>query len=314
MTSLPVKGVFAAVLLSRNDDGSLDEDALQSQLAFLISHGIRNVAVNGATSEYCQTTAVELKRCLEIVGGVFPPHTSTLCGVGAACLRDSLRLGEIAAEAGVLGLLVPPPYFFAYTQGDVFAFAEAVALRLPLPQLLYNLPQFTTGFEAGTTLDLIREFGNIVGIKDSSGSLETLRALAGEHSGASKMIGNDGVLAQGLVEGICDGVVSGVASVLPELIQALFTNPPASAAFVTATEHLKTFISHLEALPTPWGLKAIAEERGIARAVYQLPASPQRGAADPRPAGMVSGVGTAFECSAMRGTIQLTFRERTAAC
>jgi 4-hydroxy-tetrahydrodipicolinate synthase len=273
---MPVKGIFAAVLLSRKEDGSLEEEALQSQLEFLIANGIRNFAVNGATSEYCQTTPAELKRCLQIATEVLPAHTSILCGVGAACLRDTLVLGQIAGEAGVRGLLVPPPFFFPYTQTDVFAFAEAVATRLPVPQLLYHLPQFTSGFETGTTLDLVRRFNNIIGIKDSSGSLETLRALAREQATASKVVGNDGVLAQGLAEGICDGVVSGVAAVVPELVRALFAHPPASPAFVIAAEHLKMFISHIEMLPTPWGLKAIAEERAIAPAVYPLPVSPQR--------------------------------------
>ncbi|GGG62791.1 hypothetical protein GCM10011585_00270 [Edaphobacter dinghuensis] len=149
-------------------------------------------------------------------------------------------------------------------------------MRLPLPQLLYNLPQFTTGFEPATTLDLIRRCSNVIGMKDSSGSLKTLRLLARESIDTSRIIGNDGVLAQGLIEGICDGVVSGVACVLPEIIQPLFAHPPASPAFLSAADSLREVISHIDVLPAPWGLKVIAEERGIAQAVYPLPLSRER--------------------------------------
>lgn len=276
MEDLSIRGVFAALLLSRDRDGSLIEPALANQLEFLLSRGIRNFAFNGATSEYCQATPAELSRCLQISKTILPSDASILCGIGAASLRDTLKLGEIAIRAEVLGLLVPAPHFFPYSQSDLVAFVEAVAVRLPLPQLLYNLPQFTTGFEPATALDLVRRCSNIVGTKDSSGSLDTLRLLTRETTDTSRIIGNDGVLAQALLEDICNGVVSGVACVLPEIIQALFAHPPASPSFTSAADHLREIISHINVLPTPWGLKVLAEERGITQAVYPLPLSRER--------------------------------------
>jgi len=276
VNTFSVRGIFAAVLLSRTPSGALDEAGLTAQLEFLLSQGVCNFALNGATSEYCQTTPDELRNCLRIAKNILPGDASLLCGVGSSCLRDTLQLGKIAVEASVQGVLVPGPHFFPYTQGDLAAFAESVASHLPVPQLLYNLPQFTTGFQAGTTLELIDRCENIIGIKDSSGSLDTVRELTRKASGASRIIGNDGVLAQALSENVCDGVVSGVACVLPEVIQALFANPPGSPSFTVAANHLKEFIAHIDVLPTPWGLKAIAEERGITRAVYPLPLSPVR--------------------------------------
>lgn len=276
MKDLSIRGVFAALLLSRDRDGSLVESALVNQLEFLLARGIRNFAFNGATSEYCQATPAELSRCLQIAKTVLPSDASILCGIGASCLPNTLKLGEIAIRADVLGLLIPAPHFFPYSQSDLVAFVEAVAVRFPLPQLLYNLPQFTTGFEPATTLDLVRRCSNVIGTKDSSGSLDTLRLLTHESTGASRIIGNDSVLAECLVEGICDGVVSGVACVLPEVIQALFAHPPASPSFTSAADHLREIISHINVLPTPWGLKVLAEERGITQAVYPLPLSRER--------------------------------------
>lgn len=271
-----IHGVFAAVLLSRSKDGSLVEPALVNQLEFLLSSGIRSFAFNGATSEYCQTTPAELRRCLEIARSVLPSDTAVLCGVGTACLRDSLILGDIAVQAGVHGLLVPAPHFFPYTQSDLIAFVETLAVQLPLPQLLYNLPQFTTGFEPATTLDLVHRCSNIIGVKDSSGSLDTIRLLTQEATSATRIIGNDSVLAQGLKENVCDGVVSGVACVLPEVIQTLFAHPSSAPSFTAAADHLREFIAHIDVLPTPWGLKVIAEERGITQAIYPFPLSHER--------------------------------------
>jgi 4-hydroxy-tetrahydrodipicolinate synthase len=84
------------------------------------------------------------------------------------------------------------------------------------------------------------------------------------------------VLAQALAENVCDGVVSGVACVLPEVIQALFANRNGDEGFQIAASQLSQFIAKIDALPVPWGLKAIAEARGIAPAAYLQGVSTQR--------------------------------------
>jgi hypothetical protein len=58
-----------------------------------------------------------------------------------------------------------------------------------------------------------------------------------------------------------------VNCVLPEAIQALLANRPGDGGFHAAAGQLSEFIARLDALPAPWGLKAIAEARGIAPAI-----------------------------------------------
>jgi 4-hydroxy-tetrahydrodipicolinate synthase len=145
--------------------------------------------------------------------------------------------------------------------------------------LLYNLPQFTSAIAPQTTLQLIREHGNIVGIKDSSGSLETLRLLTAEGVDCCRIIGSDTALGNALEEGVCDGVVSGVACVLPELIQRVFAtgiSAPGSVEFRAANDHLEALIEEINVLPVPWGLKVVSEERQLGPAKFALPIAPER--------------------------------------
>lgn len=276
MTNLLTHGVYAAVLLPRDPQGRLDEAAMLRQLEFLCAYGIQNFAINGATGEYTSTSLDEVRRSLELAKSVLPADANILCGVGAGAFRETLALGALAVEAKITGLLAPAPYFFPYSQEDLVAFIRALAAAVPLPILLYNLPQFTTGFETVTAMELIKTCDGVAGIKDSSGSLDTVRKLTQNAIPASRIIGNDGALAQALAEGICDGVVSGVSCVAPELILPLFANRPNSAAFQQTAERLRQFIAKIDALPTPWGLKVIAEARGIAKAAYALPLSAER--------------------------------------
>jgi dihydrodipicolinate synthase/N-acetylneuraminate lyase len=75
---------------------------------------------------------------------------------------------------------------------------------------------------------------------------------------------------------ICEGVISGVAGVMPELILSLFQNLPETNEFLRAARLLDEFIQHVDAFPTPGGLKWISEFRGIAPADFSQPLSPCR--------------------------------------
>jgi 4-hydroxy-tetrahydrodipicolinate synthase len=171
------------------------------------------------------------------------------------------------------------PYFFPYAQTDLAAFCRKVAVAVETPILLYNLPQFTSPLEPETSVRLIQECETIVGIKDSSGSLDTLRMLTERGIPSRRMVGNDGILAQALREKVADGVISGVACALPELIQQIFDlgmEQPPGAGFAELVSALDLFLKNIQDFPIPWGLKIVAEARGLGPADFSLPLSAER--------------------------------------
>jgi 4-hydroxy-tetrahydrodipicolinate synthase len=268
-----VQGVYAAVLVPRLPNGELNEVGFRAIVEFLREKGLSRLVVNGATSEYCLTTAPELARMLTICRDTQPPG-DVLCSIGAAGLAGCLELGRIAMDHGARALLLPMPYFFPYSQDDLYAFCAAAAGRLDAPVLLYNLPRFTTPIELQTVRCLMDAVPNIAGIKDSSGSLALLGGL---DSGACRIVGDDSVLVAALDAGLCDAVVSGVAGVLPELIAFLYDRRD-SPAYPRAVDLLTELIRHLSVFPVPWGLKLIAECRGITAAWFSQPLSATRSA------------------------------------
>jgi 4-hydroxy-tetrahydrodipicolinate synthase len=274
-----IQGTYAAVLTPRKDSGEIDEAAFRGLLEFLLGKGITGFAINGATGEFCLTSENELERMLNLAAETIRDRGSFLTGIGSPSADMSIRLGKVASRAGAAGLLLPMPYFFPYSQADLKAFSRAVAAQLDAPVLLYNLPQFTTGLEPQTSLELIRECENIVGIKDSSGSLDTLRLITETGTPAQRIIGNDEVLPTALQQELLDGVISGVACVLPELIARLYeagSTNPTDREFKRLSASLASFIEQIQPFPTPWGLKIIAEARGPLHATYPFPLAPER--------------------------------------
>ena len=270
-----ISGVYAAVLTPRARVGSLNVPAFEHQLRFLSKHNIQGFAINGATGEYPGTTVEELIALLASARRAVPSH-KLLCGIGASNLAGTLARGASAIDAGVQALLLPMPYFFPYEQADLIAYVSLVAEQLHASILLYNLPQFTSGLDPSSVLTLMQRHPNIIGVKDSSGSLETVRLLTEAMPGKTRMIGNDGVLAAALQEQLCDGVVSGVACALPELINELYRAQVGKEIWLSAKADLEELIRYLDLLPTPWGLKVVSAERGILRDEFALPLSRER--------------------------------------
>lgn len=267
--------VYAALLTPRDPNGDLDISSYRHQIAALNKNALTGYAINGATGEFTICSAQELERLLAETRDE-APQAQILCGIGANDLHGTVRLGRLAAAAGAKAALLPMPAFFPYRQDDLYAFASAVASEVDLPVLLYNLPQFTSGLHVETVLSLLSEHPNIIGIKDSSGSLDIVRAMTKAGLPSARLIGNDAALAAALDENVCDGVISGVACTLPELMTTLFTSHGDPALFTNSHKLLDEFIEQLGGMPTPWGLKVTSAARGYTRDTYPLPLSDQR--------------------------------------
>lgn len=277
MTKKNVSRVSAALLTPRRPDGSVDVTALGRLVRFLLSKGISSFAVNGATGEFCLTMPDELGIMLATVKEAGGDAAQILCGIGAPGSARAVELASIAQEHGVVTLLLPMPHFFPYQQEDLDLFCRVVAAATELPILLYNLPQFTSGLKSGTVRTLITEVPNIIGIKDSSGSLDILRDLTRHGVEACRIVGSDGVLPAAITEGICDGVISGIACVVPELLLGFYRDTPLEPVeFERNSRLLHEVVAQLSKFPTPWGLKWIAEARGIVNATFSQPVTAHR--------------------------------------
>jgi 4-hydroxy-tetrahydrodipicolinate synthase len=280
MIAKQFSGVHAALLTPRKADGTVDAPALTRLVQFLCARGISKFALNGATGEFPLTRPEDLEVALQTVLETSKGKAQTLCGIGGAGISTSRELAAIAQKGGAAGFLLPTPYFFRYQQEDLTAFCSEVAKATELPILLYNLPQFSTALTKETVRTLIENVPNIVGIKDSGGSLDILRDLTEHEIEACRIVGNDPTLRPALSEGVCDGIVSGIACVLPELIVRLYSQgqQASCAQFDDSWRQLREIATQLDSLPTPWALKWIAEARGIFDATFAQPVSDERAA------------------------------------
>ena len=274
-----IAGLFAAVATPIHQDGRIDFDTFDRLVEFLVEAGASGICIAGATGEYPHFETGDRKALIRRAAGRLPPDCALLVGIGAPSMRHAIELGEAALEAGSRALLLPMPMFFRYEQQDLEAFSAYVSRALRAPCLLYNLPDFTNGLAPATVLNLLRGEEYIVGIKDSSGQLENLRAFAQARDGHpwTLLVGDDRALRAGLQAG-WDGGISGVAGFCPELLVALYRSfiedrPDETARLQGLLDEL---ISHLGPFPTPWGIRIGLAARGIDTGPLPLPVTAER--------------------------------------
>lgn len=276
---VPVGGLFAAVPTPVQDDGRIDFHAFDRLVDFVVASGVTGICVTGATGEYPHFETADRKTIISRAAARLPRDRQLLVGIGAPTMRHAIELGEAAMAAGSRALLLPMPMFFRYEQQDLEAFCSRVSGALRAPCLLYNLPSFTNGLERSTIVNLLRTETHIVGIKDSSGDVGNLSALAQERGNGpwSLLVGDDRLLLAGMQAG-WDGAVSGVAGFCPELLVALHRTADGQQLDEAARLQglLDELISRLTVFPTPWGIRVGLAARGYPTGPLPLPVTAGR--------------------------------------
>jgi 4-hydroxy-tetrahydrodipicolinate synthase len=274
-----LSGLIAAVATPLTSDGTLDIPTFERIVTMLADAGVAGVCLGGATAEYPHTSREERIALIGQVARRVPEGTPFVVGVGAASPRDVVPLSRASFDAGATAVLLSMPLFFPYAQDDLDAFCRNAAAQAGGPLLLYDLPSFTTPLETSTILTLLEDVPGIVGIKDSSGNRERLKALVARRGDRPwrLIVGDDNVLAEGLAAG-WDGSISGVAGFCPELLVAL-TRAALERDTARAAElgtWLQELIAQISVFPTPWGIRIGLAARGIDTGPLPLPLSSRR--------------------------------------
>ena len=268
-----LSGAVAALLTPRFADGSIDQEGVERNLELVFSSGATGVVVCGGTGEYFDLSIDQRKLLFQQVVDAVRGRGKVICANGGARLADAVEVAEHALAIGCEALLLPPPHFFRYQQVDLQDFYREAAKRIKGPILIYNLAGFTSPLEPETTVGLLESVDNLVGVKDSSGSLATLELLQERDDlDVCRILGNDKVLVEALRRKLIDAVISGPAGIVPEIVTALFaTVGRPGGKFERLGELFDEAIRRLDEMPYPYALKLLAEKRDLFKAQLPFP-------------------------------------------
>lgn len=166
--------------------------------------------VAGSTGEAPLLDETEVVRLVELAREVSDDRL-VVAGTGAESTRATARLSVWAAEKGADGVLVRPPFYYreAMTSAVLRDHFLAVAEASPVPVILYNIPKYVpVPLTAELVAELLRH-ENVAGIKDSSGDMRTLGALAEACADRGELLVGAGThLYAGLELGAAGGILA----------------------------------------------------------------------------------------------------------
>ncbi len=221
------EGVVPALLTPFTQGGkSVDYDRAAGFAEFLAKRGIHGLFVCGTTGEGPLMTLDERKRLLETVVKAVGRKVKVIAHTGCFDTLSTVELTRHAQEAGAHAAGVFAPGFFGYDDEALKRHFKAVANSAKkLPILLYNIPGCAkNALSANLIVDLANSVDNIVGMKDSSGSIQHFNnVLIHAPNGFVAINGVDEYSMQALVAG-GSGIVASTANVLPELFLSIFNN------------------------------------------------------------------------------------------
>jgi 4-hydroxy-tetrahydrodipicolinate synthase len=273
-------GSLVAIATPMQEGGELDLPALRKLIDFHIANGTSGIVVVGTTGESPTVTADE--HCLLIKTAVehAADRLPVVAGTGANSTAEAIYFAEYAAEVGANCHLSVVPYYNKPTQEGLYQHFRAIAERVPLPMVLYNVPGRTMADLATETTLRLAEIPNIVGIKDATADLgrgsELIKALALAGHRDFAIYSGDDLTGLGLMLLGGHGVISVTANVAPKLM-AQMSAAALAGDVIAAREcnnrllglHRRLFVE-ANPIPTKWALA----EMGFIQNELRLPLVP----------------------------------------
>lgn len=225
--SFAVSGVNCAAATPLNADLSPDLGLFVEHCARLIRQGCHGIALLGTTGEANSFSVAERKTILEaaVKGGIAPDQL--IPGTGVAAGPETVELTRHALELGVNRVVMLPPFYYkgVSDEGVFAAYARVIEAigdsRLKI--ILYHIPQVSAVPLSHALIGrLIAAFpGIVVGIKDSSGDLANMQAIAAAHPGFAVLAGADPLLLPMLKSGGA-GCITATSNLIADSLRVVF--------------------------------------------------------------------------------------------
>jgi 4-hydroxy-tetrahydrodipicolinate synthase len=217
-------GTFTA-LVTPFRNGEVDVEALEGMVEFQIGHGVSGLVPCGTTGETPAMSEAEDRLVVETVVRVANGRAPIIAGTGSNSTDMAIKYTKMAQEEGADGSLQVAPYYNKPTQEGLYRHFAAIAESTELPLVLYNIPGRTGVTISAETTARLAEIPNIVGVKDSTLSMNIVAdviALCGEDF---DVLSGDDPMTLPLIALGGRGVISVASNVAPgavsEMVRAL---------------------------------------------------------------------------------------------
>jgi 4-hydroxy-tetrahydrodipicolinate synthase len=253
--------------------GSIDWDATERLIEFMISGGVEGLVVSGSTGEAATCTVEERRELWRFVRERAKGRAFVIAGTGTNSTADSIALTRIAEELDLDGAMLVTPFYNKPTPKGQIAHFETVARSTRLPIVVYNVPGRTATNTMPETLAKL-EAPNIVAVKEASGSLDQASAVRAR-TRLTLLSGDDSLTVPMVAVGAA-GVISVAGQVAPAEMRALTDHARAGRMAEAEAMHrrLQPLFKGLFLESNPGPVKFLLAAMGLIENELRLPLVP----------------------------------------
>ncbi len=271
-----LQGSYVA-LVTPFKQGGIDYSALEALLEHHLANGTHGLVLLGTTAETAALASDEKEALLLFATQKINKRVPVIIGTGTNNFNQTLAATKRAKELGADHALVITPYYIKPTQNGMYEYFKALAAKVDIPIVVYNVPGRTgVNLNAATMVKLARECPNIVAVKEASGNIpQATEIIRDAPAGFALMSGEDALNLPLMAVG-AKGCISVTANVAPKLmsehISSCLTGDFTSAA--AQHRHLQKLngVMFIETNPIP--AKEALHMMGLIELEFRLPICP----------------------------------------
>ena len=271
-------GCGTALVTPFTRTGALDEAAIRRLAKRQIDGGVHFLVPCGTTGENPTLTRAEHRRVVELVIEEANGRVPVLAGAGGYDTRDIIELAAEMQQLGADGILSVTPYYNKPTAEGLYQHFRAIAERMRLPMVVYNVPGRTGCNVDPATLARLATIPNVVGVKEASGNIAQVCEVCHLLPDSFIVLSGDDPLTLPMMAVGAKGVISVASNEVPremaKMVEAAERNDFAAARGMHAQLLPLMQVNFVESNPIP--VKAAMAAMGLIEEAYRLPMVPPK--------------------------------------
>jgi 4-hydroxy-tetrahydrodipicolinate synthase len=246
-------------------DGAIDLESYGRLVEHYLGRGITGIFPLGTTGEVPTLDDDEMEAIVDKTVSVVDGRVPVFVGVGGNATHKVVRTLKRLERYSFPGIVSICPYYNRPSQEGMREHFTRIAEATDRRIVIYNIPYRTSVNLANETLLALAELPNIVGVKDSSGSLaQSLELLRLKPEGFSVMTGEDASFYTMLANG-ADGGILAASHLETEGFLSVFRQMKANdhRAARATWSRMEALVSLLFKEPNPMPIKHLLWRQGL---------------------------------------------------
>jgi len=215
-----LNGVIPAMITSFNKDESINKVGIRKTVNYLISQNVNGLYITGSTGETFLMSPDEKKEAIDIIVEEVNGRVPVIAHIGSIGTKITTELGQHAEKSGVDALSALPPFYYGFSNKEIYNYYSDISDSSNLPIIIYNISQANL-----MDLDMLKKLAsikNIKGVKYTAATHFNFSVIKKEVGEDFKIYsGMDEMALSGIISG-ADGIIGSFYNLMPEMFVNLF--------------------------------------------------------------------------------------------